>query len=181
MIAKLADKKNTYWSNVIKDVEFACNNVISEATNESPSKLLFGIHQRGKIVDELKDALEIRGRLDTPRKLPHIREQADKQIKKNQLANQAIYDRRHKISQKYEVGDKVMVKNFDSTPGISPKLIPRYKGPYQVDRVLRNDRYVLKDVEGFQLTQIPYKGTWEAANMRPWIPSQNNVKETKDN
>lgn len=63
-----------------------------------------------------------------------------------------------------------MVKNFDSTPGVSQKLIPRFKGPYQVERVLRNNRYVLKDVEGFQLTQTPYRGTWEAANMRQWIP-----------
>lgn len=63
-----------------------------------------------------------------------------------------------------------MIRNYDCTPGVSPKLIPRFKGPYQVDRVLRNDCYILKDVEGFQLSQKPYKGTWEAANMRPWTP-----------
>jgi len=84
--------------------------------------------------------------------------------------NQRSYNRRHKIAKRYQVGDKVMTRNFDNTPGVSLKLIPRFKGPYQVDRVLRNDRYVIKDTEGFQLTQTPYKGMWEASNMRPWIP-----------
>ncbi|XP_076660149.1 uncharacterized protein LOC143363456 [Halictus rubicundus] len=53
---------------------------------------------------------------------------------------------------------------------LSTKIIPRFKGPYEIDRVLRNDRYVIKDVEGFQLSQTPYRGTWEAANIRPWRP-----------
>lgn len=170
MIAKLVDERGTHWSNVLKDVEYACNNTISKATNESPSMLLFGIRQRGNVTDELRDALESSGRLDVSRELPRLRERADKQIQKNQSQNQRVYDRRHKVAKKYQVGDKVMVKNFDSTPGISQKLIPRFKGPYQVERVLRNNRYVLKDVEGFQLTQTPYRGTWEAANMRQWIP-----------
>lgn len=171
MIAKLADERSTHWSNVLKDVEFTCNNVMSKATNESPSMLLFGVRQRGNITDELRDALEINGRLNVPRReLPRLRGRADEQIQKTQRTNQRIYDRRHKAANKYQVGDKVMVKNFDSTPGVPQKLIPRFKGPYQIDRVLRNDRYVLKDVEGFQLTQTPYQGTWEAANMRPWIP-----------
>lgn len=69
------------------------------------------------------------------------------------------------------MNDKVMIRNFDATPGISQNLIPRFKGPYQVDRVLRNDCYVVKDVEGFQLAQTPYFGTWESSNMRPWVPA----------
>jgi len=132
--------------------------------------LLFGIRQRGNITDELRDVLEISGQLNFPRELPRLRERAYKQIQKNQHTNQRVYDRRHKVAKKYQVGEKVMVKNFDNTPGVAQKLIPRFKGSYQIDRVLRNDRYVLRDVKGFQLTQTPYRGTWETANMRPWIP-----------
>ncbi|XP_076660976.1 uncharacterized protein LOC143364587 [Halictus rubicundus] len=69
-----------------------------------------------------------------------------------------------------KVKDKVLIRNYDCTPGVSTNIIPRFKGPYEIDRVLRNDRYVIKDVEGFQLSQTPYRGTWEAANMRPWRP-----------
>lgn len=170
MIAKLADERNTHWSNVLKIVEFTINNVVSKATNECPSTLLFGLRQRGAVIDELRKSLEIAGRFDTSRELARMREEAAKQIQKNQCTNKRIYDCRHKVARKYQLGDKVMVKNYDSTPDAPQKLIPRFKGSYQVDRVLRNDRYVLKDVEGFQLSQMPYKGTWEAKNMRPWIP-----------
>lgn len=156
--------------NVLDDVEFACNNTISRATNESPSMLLFGVRQRGKMVDGLLDALEAGGHTDVSRNLVETRKQAGKRIELNQEANKRAYERKHKDPGKYEVGDKVMIRNFDCTPGASQKLIPRYKGPYQVSRVLRNDRYVLTDVEGHQMTNTPYYGTWEAANMRLWRP-----------
>ncbi|XP_076659907.1 uncharacterized protein LOC143363195 [Halictus rubicundus] len=125
-------------SRVLEDVEFACNNSNSKATNECPSVLLYGVCQRGKVIDYLKDALELEGKISVNRDL--------------------------------EKCDKVMIRNFDNSSGVSPKLIPRFKGPYKVDRVLKNDRYVIKDVEGFQLTQIPYFGTWEESNMRAWTP-----------
>lgn len=65
MIAKLTNKRNTHWSNVLKIVEFTINNVVSKATNEYPSMLLFGVRQRGTVIDELRDSLEIGGQLDT--------------------------------------------------------------------------------------------------------------------
>ena len=46
-----------------------------------------------------------------------------------------------------------MISNFDSTPGAPKKLMPVSKGSYEVFKVLRNDRYVIKDVENFQVTK----------------------------
>jgi len=56
MIAKLADERSVQWHCVLGDVEFACNNTISKTANECPSILLFGMQQRDKVVDELRDA-----------------------------------------------------------------------------------------------------------------------------
>lgn len=159
---------------MLSDVEFVCNNTISSATNECPSKLLFGIAQRGNVIDSLRDTLDADEREKPTRDLPQMRERASEQIKKRQNANKDRYDHRHKIANKYQAGDKVMIKNFDNSPGVSAKMIPKFKGPYQVERVLQNDRYVLKDVDGFQLSQTPYYGSWEASNMRPWPPSRLN-------
>jgi len=66
-----------------------------------------------------------------------------------------------------------MIKNFASHVGVSKKLIPKCKGPYRVTKVLRNDRYVLEDVEGFQQSRLPYRGIWAVANIRPWINNAN--------
>ena len=40
------------------------------------------------------------------------------------------------------------------------------KGPYVVTRILNHDRYIVEDVEGFQVSRVPYQGTIEAKNMR---------------
>ena len=50
-------------------------------------------------------------------------------------------------------------------------MIPRWKGPYEIVKVLRYDRYVIKDIENFQVTQRPYTGTWEACHLKPWCPN----------
>jgi len=134
MIAKLADERSVQWHCVLGDVEFACNNTISKATNECPSVLLFGMQQRGKVVDELRDALELSKQNATPRDLPDLRKRAMEKIQQSQNTNKRIYDRRHKVAREYKIGDKVMIKNFDNSPGVSQKMIPRFKGPYQVTR-----------------------------------------------
>jgi len=63
-----------------------------------------------------------------------------------------------------------MIKNIETGKGVLQKIIPEFKGPYEVVRALRNDRYVIKDVSDYQTMRRP-EGTWEAANMRPWTNS----------
>ncbi|XP_076278424.1 uncharacterized protein LOC143208164 [Lasioglossum baleicum] len=91
-----------------EDVEFACNNSNSKATNECPSVLLYGVRQRGKVIDHLKDALELERKITVNRDLEKCRKRAENQIIKNQEVNKRIYDTRHKAARKYKVGDKVM-------------------------------------------------------------------------
>jgi len=62
-----------------------------------------------------------------------------------------------------------MIRNFDVTPGVNKKLIPKFKGPYAVKRVLDNDRYVVADIEGNQITQRPFEGVVGPDQMRKWI------------
>lgn len=71
-----------------------------------------------------------------------------------------MYDTKHKKTNVYNIGDYVMVKNVITTPGVNQKLTPKYKGPYVIESVLDCDRYVVKDVEGFQLTQRLFTGVF---------------------
>ena len=170
MLAKLSDPSSgKYWYKMLTDVEFALNNTIHSTVGVTPSKLLFGINQRESVIDPVVEYLEQtkHSGKDT-RNLEQIRFEAIEKIKKSQEYNKAYFDKKHKEPRKYQIGDYVMIKNFDTTVGVSKKLIPRYKGPYEVVKVLRNDRYVLQDIENFQVTQKAYVGTWEASNMKPW-------------
>lgn len=69
-----------------------------------------------------------------------------------------------------------MIKNIINMPGINKKLFAKYRGPYEVEKVLPNDRYVIKDIEGLQLTRLPYKGVSSPANMRPFMMQSSGIE-----
>ena len=171
-LAKIRDDNvNLYWYKIVHDVEYALNNTISKSTGNTPANLLFGINQRAKETDQIKNYIESFSET-AERDLVKSRALAAINIEKNQDYNEKYYNKTKKEPLKYKEDDYVMVRNFESTPGVSKKLIPRFKGPYRILKVLRNDRYVLCDVENFQVTQRPYQGVWEAVNMRPWRPNE---------
>lgn len=131
--------------------------------------MLFGVEQKGQIIDELRDKLEEINNTAQAENLDEIRKLAMEKQKEAQEYNETHYDRKKKRPKDYAKGDYVMVKNFDSTAGVARKLIPKNKGPYIIAKVLRNDRFLLKDVEGFQVSRNPFKGVWSVQNIRPWI------------
>lgn len=45
----------------------------------------------------------------------------------------------------------------------------KFKGLYKAKELLNNDRYLITDIEGFQITQIPFKSVFESQNIKPWI------------
>jgi len=174
MIAKLTDPdKGLFWDTVLETVEHALNNTIQRSVSQHPSQVLFGVSQKGKVIDSLKEKLEELNKDRESRNLEVIREKATQSIEKLQEYNKLRTDLKRKIAKEYQTDDLVMIKNFDSHVGVSKKLIPKFKGPYRVTKVLRNDRYVLEDVEGFQQSRLPYKGVWAVANIRPWINNAN--------
>ena len=61
-----------------------------------------------------------------------------------------------------------MIKNIDVTPGINKKLLLKYKSPYEINEVLDFDRYVIADMDGFQLTQKPSTTTVGPNRMKLW-------------
>lgn len=125
--------------------------------------LLFGVSQRDQ--DELRMFLEP----DYDRDLQKIRHDAQEQNLKVQDYNKQYFDKKTKPPYKYKNGDYIMLKNFDVTPGVNKKLIPKYRGPYEVKQVLDNDRYLITDVDNFQLTQRPFEGVFSPDSMKLWL------------
>lgn len=181
MLAKISDPlSGKHWYKMLADVEFALNNTSSSSTGTTGSMLLFGVSQRGKVIDEVAENLERAQHGNEIRDLKKIRTKASEKIIKSQNYNKAYFDKKRKQPHAYEEGDYVMIKNFDNSVGAPKKLIPPYKGPYEIVKKMRNDRYVLKDVENFQVTQKPYIGTWEVSNMKPWCNENVTLKSTKN-
>jgi len=158
MLGKLSDESmGRSWHRVLSEVEYAINNSINRTTGYAPSRLLFGVNQRGKSVDNLREFLESLGdakRVD----IAKVRNDAADKILHSQLSNKVYADKKRKTAHEYKQGDLVMLRNFDSSVGASKKLVPIFKGPYCIKRALRNNRYLLSDVDGFLNTQRPYQG-----------------------
>lgn len=73
-------------------------------------------------------------KINTPdRNLTDVREQAAQQTCKSQQSKLA-YDKKHKAPRQYNKGDLVMIRNFDSTPGVSRKMIPQFRDPYEITK-----------------------------------------------
>ena len=108
------------------------------------------------------------------RELKEIRPSAVGKMEASNRYNTRYYDRKHKTPTCYELGDYVMLKNVDVTPGVNKKLLPKFRGPYVVKRILDNDRYVVCDPEGNQLTQIPFEGVCSPENMKRWVSEEYN-------
>lgn len=167
MLAKLTLVPSK-WDQVLKEVEYAMNNTVCRSTGETPSKLLFGVNQTGKITDPIRLILESINN-DENRDLVEMRKKASENITKAQVANEMYYNRRHKCPNKYNVGEYIVIKNHDVTPGVNKKLLPKFKGPLVVKEVLDFDRYVVSDIDGFQLSQVPFKTVVGPDQIKPWL------------
>ena len=165
MLAKVSVAPNK-WDECLAEVEFCFNNVVNCSTGNTPSKLLFGLAQKGHIEDSISDY--VRDLRDETNNIDKLRDSASDRIVRTQEQSKVIYDNKHKKPTDYEIGDLVMIINVDTTPGVNKKLIPKYRGPYQIKTKLGNDRYVVCDVEGCQVTQIPFEGIVDVTRMRKY-------------
>ncbi|XP_028046834.1 uncharacterized protein LOC105833313 [Monomorium pharaonis] len=166
MLAKLSETPSG-WDHAVEKVEYALNNTISRATNNIPSRLLFGLEQKGPFNDAVREKLSEDAGLE--RDLESMRDRARASIERAQCESTERYNLRRKAARRYQVGDYVEIRNSETAVGINKKLIPKFKGPYVVKRVLDFDRYVVADIDGFQLTQRPYTGVVAPDQMRPYL------------
>lgn len=126
MLAKIVTEQDR-WDEALDQVELNLNNTVNKSTGDTPSKLLFGIHQRGKTEDHLREAI---GREEGRRDFPVRREIAANKINSSQDYNARYFKKNHKAPRIYSPGDYVMLTNTVTTAGVNKKLLPRYKGPY---------------------------------------------------
>lgn len=168
MLSKICESPEK-WDEVLHKVEFSLNNTIHRSIGDTPSKILFGINQEEDVDNDLKLFLE--NEINVDRDLANIRSNAVSNINKVQEQNKKTYKRKEPTI--YKVNDCVVIKNYDIHSGYNRKLLPKYKGPYVIKKVLDNDRYIVGDMDGFQITQIPFETVCEPAQMKPWLAHQN--------
>ncbi|XP_036342307.1 uncharacterized protein LOC118751595 [Rhagoletis pomonella] len=133
MLGKLTEPINhADWSSKLFQVEYVINNSIHSTTGSSPIKLLFGVEQRGEIIDEFTEYIEDKVNQNIPRDLEKIRLSASEAIEKKQEYNLSHFLKNSVKAKEYKVGDFVVIRNVDTVVGTNKKFFPKYKGPYVV-------------------------------------------------
>lgn len=111
---------------------------------------------------------------DYERDLNEIRDFASQNIQKLQYYNKGQYGKRSKLNTRYCEGDLVSIRSVKQ-PGERSKLKPKFKGPYVVKKVLDRNRYVISDIDGFQISGRRFEGVFDPSNMR--LYQRDNDKE----
>lgn len=174
IFSKLSDPADhSDWTKYVPHVEYALNNSVHRSTGQTPSNLLFGTEQRGRVIDELTEYLSDEYTPSSP-DFSEIRRKANENIEISQNYNLRHFRKTHAEPLKYNCGDYVVIRNVDTTAGTNKKFIPKYRGPYIVRKVLPHDRYIVSDLDGFQVTQMPYSGILEADKLRLWTKPGHN-------
>jgi len=98
-----------------------------------------------------------------------MRTEPANRIVKSQVANKIHSDAKHKEATTYKENDYVMITNTNVTVGLNKKLIPKFRGPYIIIKVLDQDRYIVNDIEGFQVTRRPYERIVGPDRIKKWV------------
>ena len=168
VLSKLVDVEKKEWDVLLPEVEYLLNNSWNRSVKETPSKLLFGVVQKRQIEENLSFMEEMNAETEEERNLVDIRDKAYKNIISAQEYNKKMHDSHCRTKTTYEENELVMIRTVPIA-GTKPKLEPKFKGPYRIKKVLSNNRYVIEDVPGFQISGIRFEGVFDPLNMRKFI------------
>jgi len=159
------------WEGQLSLVQYAINNTHNSAINTSPSRLLLGYDQRSHGDKNIKNYIDTLIQIDNnpSEQREEARGIAVEASNKLREYNRIYYDKHHKKPTLYKAGDLVLIRDLQAKTGTSKKIKPNYKRPYMIAKVLNKNRYVVKDVPGFNITQKPYNSILSPDKLKPWV------------
>lgn len=154
-LSSSSDDERT-WDKRLKQVRWGINTTKNKTTGKTPYELMMGYQPR-----QINDAFLSNEVCDNRRNesLTETREVVAARIREQQAAQKERYDEKRKSVPKYEQGQLVLVRKIvASNDGRSRKLLQKFSGPYEIVKILDNDRVVVRDLPGATRSQKPYEG-----------------------
>ncbi|CAK1595379.1 unnamed protein product [Parnassius mnemosyne] len=162
-----ADLNEDCWDKCIIPLQQAINSTFHKTTKAVPSEVFFGYRLRTDS-DNLMPELENVDGFTTD--VTKLRKYVDKNIRTNANSQKKNFDIKRTKAKQYNEGDLVLLKIQSMTnDGRSRKLLPTFKGPFQIKKCLGQDRYEVQDMRGSERSSRTYKGVAAAENLKPWI------------
>lgn len=164
VLTKLTAPKPDEWYKYLSQTQQYLNAVPSRSTGKTPFQVMFGMHMRLKNNPQLRESIEEEMEAMFSVDRDELREQARERIIRTQDENKRNYNKRRKKAKRYREDDLVAIKRTQAGPGL--KCAAKFLGPYQIIKMLRNDRYVVRkigDHEG------PIETATAADHIKSWL------------
>ena len=147
-IRSYCNVEQTNWHKQLPAIMMAFRNAESATTGYTPYELVFGCKMRTPLDTALipsesltKSAQEYMQELVDSLKLTHLL------VKSNRLAAQARQKKQYDRTAKkptFHLGQQVMMRKENVTPGLTKKFAPKFDGPYYITKVCPNHTFRLR-------------------------------------
>lgn len=170
-LKKVVDEQE-FWNIHLSTIQYVLNNTQHTSLKASPSKILLSVEQCNnadvKIIDLIKNICT-ETESDFQKARNSSRSLAIEATNKIKDYNKIYYDEKHKKPTTYKEGDLVLIKDSSIKPGEDKKLKSNYRGPYYIAKVLDKNRYVVKDIPGYNITSKSYNTILSPDRIKLWI------------
>jgi ribosomal protein L21E len=159
------------WDMYIISMQHAINSTYHHTIKAVPSEVMFGYRLR---TDSDSLGPEPDGDSERTADVTKLRECVNENIRVSAKYQKERFDRKRTQANQYKIGDLVVIKiQSQSNDGRSKKLLPTFRGPFQIVKCLGRDRYEVKDMRGSERSKKIYNGVAAAENIKPWINIDN--------
>jgi Integrase zinc binding domain/Integrase core domain len=140
------------WDEYIQPTLFAYRIAPLRATGMTPFFLIYGREPRWPPYEK-SEPIALRAHIDKLiHEVPQQRHKAAQVIKKGKQMMEDRY--KPKAPCQFKCGDQVWMYDKSKESSYSGKLLPKRKGPFEIEKVLRNGTYILGNAQGVIKTPI---------------------------
>jgi len=144
----------TEWKEKVEQIQYVINNTYRSSIKASPSKVLLGYQQRNHKDFRLNAYIQSLLGIDKDFETERARDVARQATDLIKHYNKQYKDAKSKKPSIYSEGDLVLIRDTRNVPDVNQKLKANYKGPYTIKKCLGNNRYVVSDIPGYNVTPI---------------------------
>jgi hypothetical protein len=123
------------WDEHLAAAEFAMNNARNRSTGQTPFFLNYHRHPRTPLQRELGLTVKVPAATASAADLQDALARAKRDMEAAQQRQKSYYDR-NKIPSQFAPGDKVLLSTLNMRRGPGSKLLPKWLGPYEVDKLV---------------------------------------------
>ena len=116
-----------------------------------------------KTDNQVRELIEAENVMLFEKKRAEFRDEARQNLLKIQQENRRTFNKKRKEARCYQVGDLVAIKRTQFGPGL--KVHTPFIGPYEIKKVLRNNRYIVQKIGDHEGPNYTSTG---ADHIKPW-------------